>query len=92
MMQRGRDAILITIINIIFIQYGGCKTVVAKNVSFNFDTGTIVVRMNCSCGTFDFYEPDKEDDYIPKIAYRLVSGDVKVRMQMSLTIDYTAWW
>ncbi len=82
MVQASRGAIILTIINIIFVHYGASHTAVAKNVSFNFDTGTIVVRMNCSCGVFDFYEPDREDDYIPKIAYRLVSEDVKVGLYM----------
>ena len=46
-----------------------------QEVSFNFDTGPIIVHTNCTCGTYSFYETWNDGGLIPAPVYTLTAED-----------------
>ena len=47
----------------------------SRSVSFNFDTGPILVYTNCSCGTYTFHESWDNDSFIPAPTYTVTAED-----------------
>ena len=47
----------------------------SRSVSFNFDTGPILVLTNCSCGTYTFHESWDNDSFIPAPTYTVTKED-----------------